>query len=259
MIDTKHTSALPSHYDADAEHYDAFNEKRSETMNQVIEDLLKEHKIKSVLDLTCGTGSQVFWLKKRGYQIVGSDINAKMLDVARNRARQEALDSTFVDGDMRSSVLGTFDAVLTIFNAVGHLTREDFEKAMKNVHKNLKVGGIYIFDIFNLEYFLEGDNITKLTIDWMEVKDNKKLREIQYSTVNDEGVLASYTTSFECEFSGKTTKTHEGSQTLQIYSADQLKDMLERNGFDLVLQRGLESQHLSKTQTERILTVARKI
>jgi SAM-dependent methyltransferase len=182
-----------------------------------------------------------------------------MLSVAHNKAKRKELDLTFVKGDMRTSTLGVFDAVLTIFNAIGHLTKNDFEKAMQNVYYNLKTGGIYIFDIFNLEYFLEDDNITKLTIDWMEVKDNKKLREIQYSTVNDEGVLASYTTSFECEFSGKTTKTHEGSQTLQIYSADQLKDMLERNGFDLILQRGLESQHFSKTKTERILTVARKI
>ena len=39
-------------------HYDAFNEKDSEATNCLIESMLKKHKVKSVLDLTCGTGSQ---------------------------------------------------------------------------------------------------------------------------------------------------------------------------------------------------------
>jgi SAM-dependent methyltransferase len=44
-----------------------------------------------------------------------------------------------------------FDAVITIFNAVGHLTKSGFEKAIRNIHRNLNAGGIYVFDILNLE------------------------------------------------------------------------------------------------------------
>ena len=61
------------------------------------------------------------------------------------------IDVKFIDGDMRTLKAGKFDAVITIFNAVGHLTKASFVKAMKNIHQNLKSGGIYVFDILNLE------------------------------------------------------------------------------------------------------------
>lgn len=192
-----HRSIKPSHYNKEAASYDAFNEKSSEQINKLIEKILEAHKVKTVLDLTCGTGSQVFWLAKRGYRVTGADINAKMLTIARRKAKQEKVSLQFLKGDMRTLRVGEFDAVITIFNAIGHLTKLDFEEAMRNVHKNLKMGGLYIFDIFNLSYLREGNNITKLTIDWQEVVDGTKVREIQYSTISEEGVLTSYDTYYE--------------------------------------------------------------
>ena len=41
-----------------------------------------------------------------------------------------------------------FDAVFTI-NAIGYVTKADFEKKLCVIHENLNEGGIYIFDIFN--------------------------------------------------------------------------------------------------------------
>ena len=191
MKSISHTSAKPSHYNKEASSYDAFNEKNSKQINELIEAILKKHRLKSVLDLTCGTGSQVFWLAKQRYEVIGADINANMLKIAQSKAKMEKLPLKFIKGDMRSLKVGEFDAVITIFNAIGHLTKMDFEKTMRNVKSNLKSGGLYIFDIFNLNYLLEGNNITKLTIDWQEIVGDTKVREIQYSTINQEGVLAS--------------------------------------------------------------------
>ncbi len=115
-----------------------------------------------------------------------------MLNIAKNKAKKEKLNIKFIQGDMRTTKVGKFDAVITIFNAVGHLTKHDFESAMQNIHANLNDGGRYIFDIFNLSYLLKDDNITKLTIDWQTKSENTTAREIQYSTISYDGVLASY-------------------------------------------------------------------
>ena len=195
MIDLSHCSAEPSHYDEEAEHYDVLNEENSRLINQVLDATLKKYKVETVLDLTCGTGSQVFWLKKRGYEVIGSDINANMLKIARDKAGKEDLDVKLLEGDMRTLKVGKFDAVITIFNAVGHLTKYDFEEAMQNIHENLNDGGLYVFDIFNLAYLLHADNITKLTVDWQKDVGDKKIREVQYSTIDKDGILASYTYS----------------------------------------------------------------
>jgi ubiquinone/menaquinone biosynthesis C-methylase UbiE len=57
-------------------------------VNKNIEKTLKQAKAKTVLDLTCGTGSQVFWLNKRGFEVTGADINSKMLRVAKIKPKK---------------------------------------------------------------------------------------------------------------------------------------------------------------------------
>lgn len=253
----KHKTAKPSHYNQEAEHYDQFNEENSKIINQTIENILRKHKVKTVLDLTCGTGSQVFWLTKRGYQVVGSDISSQMLTIGKAKAQHEKLDIQFTEGDMRTVKIGKFDTVITIFNAVGHLTKSDFEKAMRNIHSNLNDGGLYIFDINNLDYLLRGNNITSLTIDWQTINDNKKARVIQYSTIDTDGILASYTTLHEQKHA-ENPKISRSAQTLQVYSAQQLKEMLEKNGFQVVEQLAINGTEFVPSKSDRILTVAQK-
>lgn len=257
MSHSRHCSAKPSHYDADASAYDLLNEGNAVTINRQIEKVLKAHKVKRVADLTCGTGSQVFWLAQRGYQVVGSDINSKMLRIARSKGQKARLSIPFIEGDMRTIQLGKFDAALTIFNSVGHLTKRDFEKAMRNIYQNLLDGGLYIFDIFNLNYLIQSDHITKLTIDWLKQTKTGAIREIQYSTISKDGVLASYTTSYVQVGTRAPNVCHQ-SQTLQIYSAEQLRDMLSRVGFSVLRQCDVDGSKLIDGRSERILTIARK-
>lgn len=197
-------------------------------------------------------------MAKHGFEIVGSDINAKMLQVAKNKAADKKLNLKFIKGDMRTAQIGEFDAAITIFNAVGHLTKGDFEKAIRNIHSNLKTHGLYIFDIFNLNYLLHGNNITQLTIDWQETTGDTKIRDIQYSTINGEGVLASYTTHYE-QYDSRKPKISKSSQTLQVYTAPQLKEMLHRNGFKVIRQCGVDGTRFSGNKTERVLTIGKKL
>ncbi len=71
MKPPKHTTAKASYYNTRAEHYDEFNENNSKVANALLEKILKEHHVTSVLDLTCGTGSQIFWLADSGFEVVG--------------------------------------------------------------------------------------------------------------------------------------------------------------------------------------------
>ena len=143
---------LPLEYKRRPEYFEAHNiGDDTNAKNGVIEKLLKTHKVRTVLDLTCGTGSQVFFLAKHGYEVTGADFSPALLERARKRAQNEKKDIRFIDGDMRTLKVGAFDAIITIFNAVGHLTKAGFEKAMRNICQNLKEGGIYVFDILNLE------------------------------------------------------------------------------------------------------------
>ncbi len=258
MTTTRH-GKIPEWYNKDSEHYDTFNENtdNSKTTNNTIEKILHEYKVKTVLDLTCGTGSQVFWLIKRGYSVTGADISLEMLNIAKNKAQQEQINLNLLHGDMRSIKVGKFDAAITIFNAVGHLTKSGFAKAMRNISANLNDGGIYVFDIYNLSYLMHDDNITKLSIEWLRTIGDTKLREIQHSIINNQGILISYTTYYEQIAEGKL-KTSKSLGTLQLYTAQSLSEMLSKNGFEVLAQYGIDGSKFSELETERILTIAKK-
>lgn len=189
----KHTLGLPFEYLQKPEYFDAHNVNEStESKNAFIESLLKAQNVKTVLDLTCGTGSQVFYLAKRGYQVIGSDFSPALLEQARKKATTKGLNLTFVDGDMRTLKAGQFDAVITIFSAIGHLTKPDFEKALQNIRTNLKDGGVYVFDIFNLQAITD-NIIADFAMDIESVVNGAKVRNRQHSEIDKEnGLLTSH-------------------------------------------------------------------
>ena len=260
MKPVNHSTAKPSYYNTRAQHYDEFNENNSKKTNQVLEKILKNHKASTVLDLTCGTGSQVFWLIEAGFEVVGSDISQSMLSIAKQKAKQKALKVKFLKGDCRNIVVGQFDAVITIFNAIGHLTRQDFKTCVTNVSNNLKKGGLYIFDIFNLDYLKHKNNIAKLTGDWLTTTPNgSSIREIQFSTITDDGILASYSTYVRQTDFSQPTKISKGySNTLQVYSAEELRTILNDCGFTVLDQTDIDGNKFDQYNSERILTVAKK-
>ncbi|HXW52709.1 MAG TPA: class I SAM-dependent methyltransferase [Myxococcota bacterium] len=257
MRSVAHRSAKASHYNQDAKHYDAFNEENSRVINRALESILKKHKVKTVLDVTCGTGSQVFWLTHAGFDVVGGDINACMLAIAKKKAAEQELAVKFVKGDMRKLKVGKFGAVIAIFNAIGHLTINDFAKTIRNVAHNLNDNGLFIFDIFDADYLRHKDNITKFTIDCLKTTDDVTARVIQYSTIDDNGIMASFTTAYEQKTSQKPKMT-TSAQTLQVYSASELRDLLNNNGFKVVKLCAIDGSKFMPLRTDRILTIARK-
>lgn len=253
-----HKSAKPSHYDFQAAEYDIVSEENAYVINATIESILKKYKAKKILDVSCGTGAQVFWLIERGFDVVGTDISQKMLNVAKSKAKKSKQSVKFIKGDMRNIKVGKFDAILSIFNAIGHLTKSDFSKTMRNAGNNLNANGLFIFDIFNLNYLLKGDHIANLTLDRIERTPKSITRKIQYSTIDHKGILASFTTLSVQNGSAKL-KVKYDEQTLQVYALKQLKEMLEKNGFKMVHHCNPDGSRFSDTKSERMLVVAKKV
>lgn len=250
---------LPLEYQQMPEYFDAHNvSEETAVKNAVVERLLKERNVKTVLDMTCGTGSQVFYLTQRGYQVTGSDFSPALLEQARQRAKAHNLDLTFIDGDMRNLQVGKFDAVITMFNAIGHVSKPDFAKTIQNIHANLNNGGIYIFDIFNLAAITD-EVIDSFKMDIQTTKNDANIRNQQHSEVDRENRLLTSHDHYTITKEGSEPEIYTNSFSLQIYTADELKEMLEKSGFEVVHQYDLYGNEFIADKTLNILTVARKI
>ena len=246
---------LPLEYQKHPEYFDAINiNDDTDAKNSVIGEILKKYKVQKVLDMTCGSGSQVFFLKNLGYDVVGADFSPALLNIARKKATENNLDVLFLDGDMRDLHIGEFDAVITIFNAIGHLTKKDFERALKNIKDNLKNGGIYIFDILNLDAMTKSV-VENLAATMDRVISGVQIHKKQYSTLDRKlGLLTSYD---ELTIQSEKRQVIKEQFTLQIYSALELKAMLNRCGFDVLEQCGMMGEEFKQETTLEMLTVAR--
>ena len=249
---------LPLEYGQLSEYFDLFSEQcNKDAKNNVIESILKKYSVKTVLDLTCGTGSQLFYLANHGYTVIGADFSQNLLAIAHKKALEEKLDIQCIHGDMRTLQVGTFDAVITIDNAVGHVSKDDFEKTMRNVHSNLKDGGLYVFDIFNAQA-MTSKVVDALFMDRLGMQNGIHFHQVQHSAFDGErNLLTSYDRfTLYKEVENQTTLT--GEFTLQIYSAQELRDMLVRSGFEVLGQYGMDGLEFIENQTLNILTVAQR-
>jgi SAM-dependent methyltransferase len=109
-------------------------------------------RIRSIIDLGCGTGNHAVPLVQRGYEVVGIDRSESMLAHARRKAA--GLSGTrglpFHQGDVRSIDLQQqFDSALMMFAVLGYqLENADVLSALRTARRHLRPGGLLAFDVW---------------------------------------------------------------------------------------------------------------
>jgi SAM-dependent methyltransferase len=104
-----------------------------------------------ILDLGCGTGSHALILAKRGYKVSGVDQSASMLEIARQKAKDQRLAIDFIEGDITNiSTDKKYDAVISMFAVMGYQTSNAaLAAACKTAKGCLAPGGIFMFDCWH--------------------------------------------------------------------------------------------------------------
>ena len=107
-----------------------------------------------ILDLACGTGSLTTILAKRGYQMIGVDVAADMLMVAR----EKGADVLYLQQDARTlNLYGTVDAVICSLDGLNYIPPDALFEVFRRVFLFLNPGGIFAFDIHKPEKLMAQD------------------------------------------------------------------------------------------------------
>jgi len=105
-------------------------------------------KIKSILDLGCGTGGHTIILAKRGYHVVGVDRSEEMIKIAERKTRDAKLSIKFIKSDIANiNFHEKFDAVISMFAVASYqTTNAAISNFCRIAKEHLSRGGIFIFD-----------------------------------------------------------------------------------------------------------------
>jgi SAM-dependent methyltransferase len=100
-----------------------------------------------VVDLACGSGIWAQILLRHGYQVLGIDASAAMVELAR----QTAPAGKFVIGSAHEIAIPPCAAVTAIGEGITYLAPDqkslDILPLLENVHHALGDGGVFIFDV----------------------------------------------------------------------------------------------------------------
>ncbi len=196
-------------YSLFAKYYDAFTENAD------------------LLDLACGTGTLSFEMEKRGFDVIGTDISAEMLDEALEKKLQTDSHIIFLNQDMcELDLFGTITACICTLDSVNHIeSARKLKAAFSKVSLFSEAGGVFIFDV-NTEYkhrAVLGDNAY--------IYENDTCFLAWQNEVNEDASVNIYLDFFEKQ--GETYRRESEFITEYYYSDEVLTNLLNETGFEL--------------------------
>lgn len=252
--------------DVNAELYSAFAEIYDQVMRDVdyvnwtshILRLAKTHGVRParILDLACGSGGIALELARRGYEVAGADQSERMLEIAREKAARENLETSFALAPMQDlSGAGLYtghDLATCIYDSLNYILEEEGVRAcFRETFKALRPGGLFIFDvtteynlIHNFAGFTFAENLDGASYIW-ENAYNLETR-----------VCSSKVTVF-LESGGRYEKHTEDHQQ-RVYATAWLTRELQNAGFDVLgLYHNMTREPVGE-KCERVHFAARK-
>lgn len=199
-----------------------------------------------MLDVACGKGRHAGQLSQAGHYVTGIDLSLNSIREAR---KQESDRLRFYTHDMRQPFhMGHFDYAFNFFTSFGYFrTERENHKALRNIARSLKPGGLFVIDYLNAAWADRGiSDERQLTLDGISFHTRKYregrffLKQIRVEDPARPGALL-----FE--------------ERVERITAEHLTDLLTRSGLSLLASFGDYQLHPYEPATSpRMILLARR-
>ncbi|MCM1045907.1 MAG: class I SAM-dependent methyltransferase [Candidatus Gastranaerophilales bacterium] len=207
-----------------------------------------------VVDLGCGTGALTELLYQKGYDMIGVDHSASMLNVAMNKKAASGADIWYLNQDMRElelySTVGTVVSVCDVLNYI--LEEDELLQIFSLVNNYLYPGGIFIFD-FNTDYKYR-EVIGDATI----AENREECSFIWENFYDEESGVNEYDVTVFVRERDELFKRFAETHFQRGYSAEQMKRLAERAGMQIVEILDADTGGTVTKESERIYMVVRE-
>lgn len=246
-------------YDALGSQYDEMIDWESRYQREApfFRSLFARNSVRRVIDAACGTGMHAKWFAKWGLDVVAADPSPAMVSACRENTkglRVFVLQAAFEElGEM---VGEPADAVVCLGNSLPHvLDEKGLETALLNFRAVLRPSGILVVHNNNYDAIV-GKRQRFMPLAVRRTSDGQKLFLRFFDIPENRGPLT---------FNVVVLKETADGWSMDVQSAKhrpithiELKDLLDRTGFDLVSLLGsYDGQPFDPSASDNLIAVAK--
>jgi len=246
-----------------AKYYDLlYQDKDYKAESDYISSLIKKHhaETKKVLEFGSGSGIHGRLLGNLGYQVTGIERSQQMIELGNEKADLNKATSNFscVLGDCTETFIGNdFDAVISLFHVISYQTSNESVTAMlKNACKQLKPGGIFIFDywyapaVWNYRPTLRVKKVENSELKITRIAEPECFQEQNIVKVN----YQTFVEDLKSKHISEIKETHE----MRAFDGDAIKEFAIQTGFILLHSEEWLTSHAPSKETWGVCTVLQK-
>lgn len=200
----------------------------------ILDQLIRQEwgpEARSVLDVSCGIGTQALGLTQRGYDITASDLSPGAIERARREAEKRGQSIDFSVVDMRQAHehhQREFDVVISCDNSVPHLLSDtEIQQAFASFYRCIKPGGGCLISV--RDYDLEERSGVKVVP--YGIRQVKGTRYLVFQVWEYEGSQYELSMYMIEDEGGEEGVAHIFRTRYYAVSPDRLEELLKEVGF----------------------------
>lgn len=178
----------------------------------------------TLLDVACGTGKHLSYLKDK-FQCIGTDLNEKMLNVARKNVP----GVRFIQKNMINMRLHmSFDILTCLFSSIAYVkTYENLAKTIETFSLHLNTGGIAI-----IEPWFTKETFKKVGYPPVMICEDRNTRITRFNTSKIKGNLSVVTVDFSVETENTEVEYIQDQHELAMFEPEKTLHLMKNAGFE---------------------------
>jgi SAM-dependent methyltransferase len=209
--------------------WDKSMERQAAMLDSVIGESWGE--VSTVLDVSCGIGTQAMGLAQLGYTVTGSDLSSEQVERAIREAALRGLSVSFSAADMRKSFEHhgcQFDVVISCDNSVPHLlSDEEILTAFRQMLECVRPGGGCIITVRDYET----EDLSRQQIKPYGIRQDGPVRWLIWQVWDPLGPIYDVTMYFVEDRGLSQCTTHVMRSKYYAVSIPRLKELMIEAGF----------------------------
>ena len=215
---------------------------------------------RKILEFGAGSGIHGRMLANAGLQISGIERSQEMINLGlcSKQARNHNNNFSCTQGDCTRTFLGDdFDSVISLFHVLSYQTsNEEVHAMLKNAHRQLKHGGVFIFDywyapaVWSLGPTLRVKKVHNQQLAITRIAEPECFREQNIVQVN----YQTFVEDLKSKHISEIKETHE----MRAFETDEIEEFANQTGFTLLHSEEWLTSHTPSKETWGVCTVLQK-